>query len=132
MSGFKKFLMQGNVIDLAVAVMIGAAFQKIVDAFVTDFMTPLIGIFGGVPDFSELYFTINGSKFMYGDFINQVISFIMIALVIYFVIVRPYTSYKDYAAAKQEATHRDCPECLTEIPVAAKRCSACCAQVGVS
>ncbi|GAA4092227.1 large conductance mechanosensitive channel protein MscL [Nonomuraea soli] len=131
MSGFKKFLMQGNVIDLAVAVMIGAAFQQIVDSFVKDIMTPLIGVFGGIPDFSELYFTINGSKFMYGDFINHVVSFIIVALVIYFVIVRPYTRYKDYAAAKQEATTRECPECLTEIPIEAKRCSACCAQVGV-
>ncbi|MFI6325498.1 large conductance mechanosensitive channel protein MscL [Nonomuraea sp. NPDC050556] len=129
MSGFKKFLMQGNVIDLAIAVVIGGAFSAIVNSFVADLLTPLISAFGGLPDFSTLKFTIGQSNFMYGNFINAVISFILIAAVIYFMVVKPYTHYKDKAASKEEATHRDCPECLSEIPRAASRCAACSAQV---
>lgn len=129
MSGFKKFLMQGNVIDLAIAVVIGAAFSAIVNSFVKDLLTPLISAFGGLPDFSTLKFTIGQSNFMYGNFINAVISFVLVSAVIYFMVVKPYTSFKDRQESKEEATHRDCPECLSEIPKAASRCSACCAEV---
>ncbi|WP_327089217.1 large conductance mechanosensitive channel protein MscL [Nonomuraea sp. NBC_01738] len=125
MSGFKKFLMQGNVIDLAVAVVIGAAFTSIVNSFVADLLTPLISAFGGLPDFSTLKMTVGESNFMYGNFINAIISFLIIAAVVYFLIVKPYTHFKDRNAAAEEAKTRECPECLTEIPKAATRCSAC-------
>ncbi|WP_336216950.1 large conductance mechanosensitive channel protein MscL [Nonomuraea sp. LPB2021202275-12-8] len=125
MSGFKKFLMQGNVIDLAVAVVIGAAFTAVVNSFVTGLLTPLISAFGGLPDFSSLKFTIGRSDFLYGDFINAVISFVMVAAVIYFLVVRPYTHFKDRAETTEEVTHRNCPECLSEVPKAAGRCAHC-------
>ncbi|GGT34020.1 large conductance mechanosensitive channel protein MscL [Nonomuraea spiralis] len=129
MNGFKKFLMQGNVLDLAVAVVIGAAFNSIVQSFVADILTPLISAFGGLPDFSSLKVTVGRSHFMYGNFLNAVISFLMIAAVVYFLVVKPYTHFKDRAAAKVEATTRDCPECLSEIPKAASRCAFCSAEV---
>ncbi|MET7328442.1 large conductance mechanosensitive channel protein MscL [Nonomuraea sp. NPDC005650] len=129
MSGFKKFLMQGNVIDLAVAVVIGAAFNSIVQSFVADLLTPLISAFGGLPDFSSLKVTIGQSNFMYGNFINAVISFLMVATVVYFLLVKPYTHLKDRNSAKIESKTRDCPECLSEIPKAASRCAFCSSQV---
>jgi large conductance mechanosensitive channel len=129
MNGFKKFLTQGNVIDLAVAVVIGAAFNAIVQSFVADLLTPLISAFGGLPDFSSLKITIGRSNFMYGNFINAIISFLMVAAVIYFLVVKPYTHFRDRAAAKIESTTRECPECLSEIPKAASRCAFCSAEV---
>ncbi|MEV4289314.1 large conductance mechanosensitive channel protein MscL [Nonomuraea bangladeshensis] len=125
MSGFKKFLMQGNVIDLAVAVVIGAAFNSIVQSFVADLLTPLISAFGDLPDFSSLKVTIGRSNFMYGNFINAIISFLMIAAVVYFLVVKPYTHLKERTTAKIESTTRDCPECLSEIPKQASRCAFC-------
>lgn len=125
MNGFKKFLMQGNVIDLAVAVVIGAAFNAIVQSFVAGLLTPLISAFGGLPDFSSLKLTIGQSSFMYGDFINALISFLMVAAVVYFLVVKPYTHLR----AKAESTTRECPECLSEIPKAASRCAFCSAEV---
>ncbi|MGW6496823.1 large conductance mechanosensitive channel protein MscL [Nonomuraea angiospora] len=129
MSGFKKFLMQGNVIDLAVAVVIGAALNSIVQSFVADLLTPLISAFGGLPDFSSLKVTVGRSNFMYGTFINAIISFLMVAAVVYFLLVKPYTHLKDRSAAKIESKTRDCPECLSEIPRAASRCAFCSSQV---
>lgn len=129
MSGFKKFLMRGNVIDLAVAVVIGAAFTAIVNSFVKDLLTPLISAFGGLPDFSSLRFTIGRSNFLYGNFINAVVSFLMVAGVVYFLIIKPYNHLKDRAEAREEAITRECPECLSEIPRAASRCAQCCAEV---
>jgi large conductance mechanosensitive channel len=129
MNGFKGFLMRGNVIDLAVAVVVGAAFNSIVNSFVADLLTPLISAFGGLPDFSSLKITIGESNFMYGNFINAVISFLLIAAVLYFLIVKPYTHFKNRATAREEITHRDCPECLSEIPTAATRCAHCCAEL---
>ncbi|MFI7635205.1 large conductance mechanosensitive channel protein MscL [Nonomuraea sp. NPDC049400] len=129
MDGFKKFLMQGNVIALAVAVVIGAAFTSIVQSFVADLLTPLISAFGGLPDFSSLKVTVGRSNFMYGHFVNAVISFLMVAAVVYFLVVRPYTHLRDRAAAKVESKTRDCPECLSAIPRAASRCAFCTAQV---
>ncbi|MFI7230636.1 large conductance mechanosensitive channel protein MscL [Nonomuraea angiospora] len=129
MSGFKKFLMQGNVIDLAVAVVIGAAFNSIVQSFVADLLTPLISAFGGLPDFSSLKVTVGRSNFMYGNFINAIISFLIVATVVYFLLVKPYTHLKDRSAAKIESKTRDCPECLSEIPRAASRCAFCSSQV---
>ncbi|MET8864125.1 large conductance mechanosensitive channel protein MscL [Nonomuraea sp. NPDC004580] len=131
MTGFRKFLMQGNVIDLAVAVIIGAAFNAIVQSFVADLLTPLISAFGGLPDFTSLKVTVGQSNFMYGNFINSVVSFLMVAAVVYFLIVKPYTHIRERNAAKIEATTRDCPECLSEIPKAASRCAFCSADVPV-
>ncbi|MGW0804057.1 large conductance mechanosensitive channel protein MscL [Nonomuraea sp. NPDC002799] len=125
MNGFKKFLMQGNVIDLAVAVVIGAAFNTIVQSFVADLLTPLISAFGGLPDFSSLKATVGRSTFMYGNLINAAISFLMVAGAVYFLVVKPYTHLKERTAAKIESTTRDCPECLSEIPKAASRCAFC-------
>ncbi|GAA3601054.1 large conductance mechanosensitive channel protein MscL [Nonomuraea rosea] len=129
MNGFKKFLTQGNVIDLAVAVVIGAAFNAIVQSFVADLLTPVISAFGGLPDFSSLKVSVGQSNFMYGNFINAVISFLMIAAVVYFLVVKPYTHFRDRSAAKIESTTHNCPECLSEIPKAASRCAFCSAQV---
>ncbi|MEV0584024.1 large conductance mechanosensitive channel protein MscL [Nonomuraea sp. NPDC050310] len=132
MSGFKKFLMQGNVIDLAVAVVIGAAFTSVVNAFVTNLLNPLIAAIGGQPDLSALTFNIGAGEFKIGLFLNAVISFLLVAAVVYFLIVRPYTIFRDRRAALEEKTTRDCPECLTEIPIKARRCSHCCAEVGAA
>jgi large conductance mechanosensitive channel len=127
LKGFKEFLFRGNVVDLAVAVVIGAAFGSIVAAFVKDIVTPIIGVIGGTPDFSGLTFTVNGSKFLIGDFINAVISFVMIAAVIYFFVITPMN--KLMARMKQgekiDPTEKTCPECLSLIPLKAKRCKFC-------
>ncbi|QFY12895.1 large conductance mechanosensitive channel protein MscL [Nonomuraea phyllanthi] len=129
MRGFKQFLMRGNVIDLAVAVVIGAAFNAIVQSFVADLLTPLISAFGGLPDFSSLKVTIGRSSFMYGNFINALVSFLMVAGVVYFLVVKPYTHLRDRTAAKAESKTRECPECLSDIPKAASRCAFCTTQV---
>ncbi len=132
MSGFKKFLLQGNVVDLAVAVVIGVAFTAVVTAFVEDLITPIIGAFGGLPDFSAWVITINGSKFLIGHFINALLSFLVIAAVVYFFVVLPVQRLMDRfkpAPAAAPETMRDCPYCLSKIPKAAKRCAYCTADV---
>jgi len=117
MSGFRKFLLRGNVVDLAVAVVIGASFGVVVTAFVKDIITPIIGAFGGVPDFSAWYFTINGSQFMIGDFINALLSFILIALIVYYFVVLPVERLMERFKGEPAITPtRDCPECLSKIP----------------
>ena len=127
MKGFKTFLMRGNVVDLAVGVVIGVAFGATVAAFVKDLMTPLIAALFGKPDFSNLTFTVNNSKFLYGDFINAVVSFFIVAVVIYFFVVLPFTAL--IARMRKEPppdpTTKKCPECLSEIPLEAKRCAFC-------
>jgi len=132
MSGFKKFLLQGNVVDLAVAVVIGVAFGAVVTAFVKDLITPIIGAFGGLPDFSEWVFTINGSKFLIGDFINQLIAFLVIAAVVYYLVILPVQKlmerFKPAPVVTPETT-RECPYCLSKIPKAATRCAFCTAEV---
>jgi large conductance mechanosensitive channel len=124
---FKAFLLRGNVVDLAVAVVVGAAFKSIVDALVGDFITPLVGAIGGNADFSALHFTINGSTFAYGHFLNALISFVIIAAVVFFLIVTPMNAL--LARAKKEPpvdpTSKKCPECLSEIPLAARKCAFC-------
>jgi large conductance mechanosensitive channel len=125
---FKKFILRGNTVDLAVAVVVGAAFGTIVSALVRDIITPLIAAIGGQPDFSKLKFTINGSQFLYGDFLNAVIGFLIIAAVVFFFIVQPVNKLVTRAARKQstpEPSTIKCPECLSEIPQAAKRCAFC-------
>lgn len=127
MKGFRAFLLRGNVIELATAVVIGVAFGVVITAFVKDLVTPLIAAIGGQPDFSAMTFTINNSKFLYGDFFNALIAFVIIAAVIYFFVIVPYTalmarSKKDPPA---DPTTKKCPECLSEIPVDARRCAFC-------
>ena len=127
MRGFKAFLLRGNVVDLAVAVVIGVAFGAIITAFVKDLVTPLIAAIGGKPDFSALYFTINNSRFLYGDFINVFIGFLIIAAVVYFLVVMPYTALIERSRKEPPAdpTTKKCTECLSEIPKDAKRCAFC-------
>jgi large conductance mechanosensitive channel len=136
MSGFQKFLLRGNVVDLAVAVIIGAAFGAVVTAFVKDIVTPIIGAFGGLPDFSAWFFTVNGSKFLIGDFVNSLISFVVIAFVVYYFVVVPVQRlmdrYKPEELPPAPTTTRECPECLSKIPKAARRCAFCTAEVGVA
>jgi len=127
MRGFREFLLRGNVVDLAVAVVIGVAFGAVVTGFVKDLVTPLIAALVGKPDFSSLVFTINHSRFLYGDFLNTVVSFVIIAAVIYYVVVFPISrlaALRDRRAAAEPRT-RKCPECLSEIPIEARRCAFC-------
>jgi large conductance mechanosensitive channel len=127
LKGFKQFLLRGNVVDLAVGVVIGVAFGAAVAAFVKDLLTPLIAALVGKPDFSALTFTINGSVFAYGDFINAVLSFILIAAVVYYFVVLPMNALMVRARREPPAdpTTRKCPECLSEIPIGARRCACC-------
>ena len=133
LQGFKKFLLRGNVVDLAVAVVIGAAFGAVVTSLVANIFTPLIAAIGGKPDFSELSVTINNSKIMYGLFLNAVISFLLVAAAVYFFLVAPmnaYTERRNRGVAPADPTTKKCPECLSEIPIAAKRCAFCTSVVG--
>jgi large conductance mechanosensitive channel len=125
--GFRDFVLRGNVIDLAVAVVIGGAFQGIVNGLVKDIINPFIGLIGGKPDFSGVYLTIGKSKFMVGDFFNQVVSFLIIASVIYFFVVVPMNRVMARLKPKtvEEPAQKTCPECLSEIPSKAKRCKYC-------
>jgi large conductance mechanosensitive channel len=128
MQGFKQFIMRGNAVDLAVGVVFGAAFGTIVNSFVNGLVTPLIGAMVKAPDFSELYFTVNSSKFMYGNLINAVISFLIIATTIYFFVVLPINKLRDRMnrnAPVPEPTTKICPQCQSEIPLLAKRCKFC-------
>ena len=129
---FKKFILRGNVIDLAVAVVVGTAFTAVVNALVKDFITPLIAAFRGHHDFSGLHFMLHGSKFAYGDFVNTLVSFLSIALVVFFFVVQPINRLQALATrnkAPEEPTKRKCPECLSEIPKAATRCAFCTAKI---
>ena len=127
MRGFRAFLLRGNVVDLAVAFVIGAAFGVLITAFVKDLVTPLIAALGGQPDFGSLYFTVNKSKFMYGDFFNAVIAFVIIAAIIYFFVVAPVNALIERSRKEPPAdpTRKKCTECLSEIPIGAKRCAFC-------
>jgi large conductance mechanosensitive channel len=120
---FKAFVLRGNVVDLAIAVVIGAAFGAVVTAFVKDIITPIIGI-PGKTDFANLTFTINGSVFRYGDFINVLIAFVSIAAAVFFFVVKPVNRMRG-VKPDDDVEMRECPECLTSIPAAAHRCSAC-------
>lgn len=124
MKDFKAFLLRGNLVDLAVAVVIGVAFGAVVTAFVGDIFTPLIAAIAGKPDFSNLTFTIHHSEFKYGDFLNALISFVVIAAAVFFVVVKPMQALMA-RRQKDEPTTRPCPHCLTEIPLAASVCAAC-------
>jgi large conductance mechanosensitive channel len=127
LNGFRTFLLRGNVVDLAVAVVIGTAFGVVVTAFVKDLVTPLIAAIGGKPDFASLSFTINNSKFLYGEFFNALIAFLVIAAVIYFFVVLPINALVARSRKEPPAdpTTKKCTECLSEIPIGAKRCAFC-------
>lgn len=127
MKGLKEFLLRGNVVDLAVGVVIGVAFGTVVTAFVKDLMTPLIAALFGQPDFANLTFTVNNSKFLYGDLLNAVISFVIVALVIYFLVVAPFTALVSRFRKEPppDPTIKKCPECLSEIAIEARRCAFC-------
>lgn len=128
LSGFKQFILRGNVVDMAVGVVIGAAFGGVVTALTKDLLTPLIAAVIGKPDFSAIHFTINGTMFPLGDFINACISFLLIAAAIYFFVVTPVNalvSRMRKAPAPADPTTKKCAECLSEIPIDARRCSHC-------
>ena len=126
MKGFRDFILRGNVVDIAVGVMVGAAFNTVVTALVKDLMTPLIAAIFKQPNFSTLTFTVNGSQFLYGDFVNDLISFLITAATIYFVIVVPINKLSSiHKGPPAEATTKVCPECLSSIPVKAHRCAYC-------
>lgn len=126
-NGFKKFILRGNVVDLAVGFVIGAAFNGVVQAFTKDIITPIIGVFGGVPSFNQLTFTINHSQFNYGEFLNVLISFLITALIVYYFVVVPMNALiaRSRSAPPADPTTKKCPECLSEIPLAARKCAAC-------
>jgi len=128
LSGFKQFILRGNVVDLAVGVVIGGAFGTIVTALVKDLLTPLIAAVVKTPDFSALSFPLNGSKILYGDFLNAVIAFLLVAAAIYFFVVTPINALiarTRKAPTPADPTTKKCPECLSEIPIDARRCAHC-------
>ena len=131
MKEFKEFLLRGNLVDMAVGIVIGLAFAAVVTAFVADLITPLIAAIFGSPDFSSLSFTINGSHFLYGAFFNAVISFIVIAAAVFFFVLKPVNAILAgrHTGPPVESTTRPCPECLSEIPVAAHRCAFCTTEI---
>ncbi len=129
MKDFKAFLLRGNLVNMAVGIVIGLAFAAVVTALVGDLITPLIAAIGGQPNFAGLTFTINHSQFLYGAFINALISFLIIAAVIFFLVIKPVTALLARMQSGPAATERSCPECLSSIPIAATRCAFCTAVV---
>ena len=128
MKGFKQFLLRGNVVELAVAVVMGAAFTAVVTALVKDLLTPLIAAVVGAPDFSAIAVTVNGSKLMVGDFVNAVIAFLLMSVAVYFFVVLPvnaFTARMRRGEAPPDPTTKKCPECMSEVAIAAKRCAFC-------
>lgn len=133
LKGFREFVFRGNVIDLAVAVVIGGAFGGVVSALVKDLLTPLIAAIVGKPDFSALTFTVNNSKFLYGEFINAVVAFLLIGTAVYFFVIVPMRAILERMKPKEapaEPATRKCPECLSEVPIAARRCAHCTSVIG--
>ena len=128
---FKQFIMKGNLVELAVAFIIGTAFAALVKAFIADLITPIIALIFGKPDFGTLTFTINKSHFFYGDFINVAITFVSIAFVVFFFVVKPYDALMSRRAQEDPDT-KECPECTSDIPVKAKRCPECTAEIGLA
>lgn len=128
LKGFREFVLRGNVVDMAVGVVIGAAFGAIVTALVKDLLTPLIAALVGKPDFSGYVFEVNGSKFLYGDFINAVVSFLLIAAAIYYFVVLPVNALMARIHQNEPAAAPDkkqCPDCRSDIPIAARKCAYC-------
>jgi large conductance mechanosensitive channel len=134
MSGFRKFLMRGNLIDLAVAVVVGVAFNNIVQALIKDLITPLISAITGTKNgkpksFSNYTFMLHGSKFLWGDVINATITFLVVAAVVYYLLVAPSNKLMALATRNKAAEDRQCPECMSQIPIAARRCMYCTSEV---
>jgi len=129
MSGFKNFIMRGNLVELAVAVVIGTQFSSLVKQFVSSFINPLLSLVGGTPNFSNLVFKVGAAKFTYGTFLTEVLTFLISALVVYYVMVMPVSRLLKLLERNQAATSRDCPECTMSIPIAATRCPECTAQI---
>jgi large conductance mechanosensitive channel len=132
MNGFKQFMLRGNVLDLAVAVVMGAAFTAVVTAFVKDLLTPLVAALVGSPDFSAIGVTVNGSKLLVGDFMNALFAFLMVGLAVYFFVVLPVnalTARMRRGEAPADPTTKKCPECLSEVAIAARRCAFCTSQL---
>ena len=130
--GFKEFILRGNVVDLAVGVVVGAAFGGVVTAFTKDLLTPLIAAVAGKPDFSAIQFTLNGSKFLVGDFCNAIISFLIVAAAVYYFVVLPINTLIERTKKEPvpvDPTAKKCPECLSEIPIKAKRFAFCTASL---
>ena len=128
LKGFRTFIFRGNVIDLAIAVVIGGAFGQVVTALVKDLLTPLIAAVAGKPDFSAITFTVNGSHFLIGDFVNAVVSFLLVTAAVYFFIVLPMNRLIERqrrGEASPDPTTKKCPECLSEVAIAARRCAFC-------
>ena len=126
---FKKFLFRGNLVELAVAFVMGVVFAALLKAFIADLITPIIALIFGQPDFSNLSFTINSSHFAYGDFLNNLFTFVTTALVIFVFVIKPYNALMD-RRTKEDPTTKDCPECTSAIPIKARRCPECTAQIG--
>ncbi|MEU4824386.1 MscL family protein [Actinomadura citrea] len=129
MSGFKKFLLRGNLVELAVAFVVGAAFAGLVKDFASSFITPLIALIGGKPDYTRLAVTIDGTTFPYGIFVTSAIAFFITAVIVYFLVVLPTTKLIERMDRGKEATERECPQCLSDIPVKARRCRYCTAEI---
>jgi large conductance mechanosensitive channel len=126
---FKKFLLRGNLVELAVAFVMGVVFAALLKAFIADIITPIIALIFGQPSFSNLSFTINSSHFQYGDFLNNVFTFVTTALVLFLFVVKPYNALMD-RRAQEDPTSKECPECTSAIPIRARRCPECTAQIG--
>jgi large conductance mechanosensitive channel len=131
---FKEFLLRGNLVDMAVGIVIGVAFAAVVSALVADLITPLIAAIGGKPSFANLAFTLNHSHFLYGAFVDALITFLVIAAVVFFLVVKPVNALmaRRRTEPEVESPTRECPECLSQIPVGARRCAFCTAQVAPS
>lgn len=125
MTGFKAFLMRGNLVQLAVAFVMGVAFAAVVQSLVAGLFTPLIAAIIGKPDFANLFFTVNHSKFFYGTVVNALVTFVLVALVLYFAVVAPYEALVARTQRQAARTTKECPECLSEIPIKASRCAFC-------
>ena len=132
LTDFREFVLRGNVVDLAIAVVLGVAFAAVITALVEGLITPLIAALGGQPDFSALTFTVNESTFRYGAFLNALISFLIVAAVIFFLVVKPVNALMERRRTEPpvDQSVRACPECLSDIPAAARRCAFCTAEVG--
>ena len=128
MSGFKDFILRGNVVDLAVGVVIGGAFGGVVTAFTKDLITPMIAVLVGKPDFSAIIYEVNGTKFPVGDFLNAVVAFLLVAAAIYYIVIMPMNAVNARVNVPEPTappSTKTCPECISEVPVAAKRCAHC-------
>ena len=135
LKGFKQFILRGNVIELSVAVVMGAAFGTVIAAFVKDLLTPLIAAIFGKPSFENLKVTVNNSTFLYGDFLNALIAFLLVAIAVYFFVVAPMNHLVQRMRRGEPApdpTSKKCPECMSEIPIAARRCAFCTSSVSAT